>query len=434
MPDIAEAPSQSDSFAGRPACQEQFKALWPQMVANQPADNAYRRLYYYLHKLVDQAIGRILDALEASGMADDTIIVFTSDHGDLLGAHGGLQQKWANAFDEATRVPMVIKGPGVASLPGGITAPTSHVDLIPTLLGLAGIDVERAAAGVAQTPHGSPTAAGPRPQRHRHRPRCRRVDRRGHLLHDRGQRHQRAGSGQRPHRRTVQLASNAPAVHRVGRHEPAHRRRRRTRALEAQPLLRATRRVERRPRNHGDAGTPPAAEPAWELHNLTVDPEERTNLSTDAPETFSEMRDVFEAQREREAAVAVDRYRSLVRAGCRAARTSAKHPTGAPQMSRRQVFLLVAAIGLLPVALSYGLAPGRSLEFLFDVSIENVNGTHMFRAIMGLYLGFILFWIIGAFREMCDKPLSIASWFSCSVWLLGDRSAFWQMDSPTGYS
>ena len=113
MPDIPEAPSQSDSFDGRPACQEQFRGLWPQMVAPQPADVAYRRLYYYLHKLVDQAIGRILDALDASGMADDTIVVFTSDHGDLLGAHGGLQQKWANAFDEAIRVPMIVKGPGV---------------------------------------------------------------------------------------------------------------------------------------------------------------------------------------------------------------------------------------------------------------------------------------------------------------------------------
>ena len=102
-----------DSFAGRPACQETFKTVWPQMVAEQPADLAYRRLYYYLHKIVDQAIGRILDALAASGMADDTIVVFTSDHGDLLGAHGGLQQKWCNAFDEATRVPLLVAGPGV---------------------------------------------------------------------------------------------------------------------------------------------------------------------------------------------------------------------------------------------------------------------------------------------------------------------------------
>ena len=119
VPDIAEAPSQADSFAGRPACQEQFKTVWPQMIADQPADLAYRRLYYYLHKLVDQAIGRILDALEASGMADDTIVVFTSDHGDLLGAHGGLQQKWYNAFDEAIHVPLVVNGPGIAPVADG---------------------------------------------------------------------------------------------------------------------------------------------------------------------------------------------------------------------------------------------------------------------------------------------------------------------------
>ena len=84
-------------------------------------------------------------------MADDTIVVFTSDHGDLLGAHGGLQQKWANAFDEATRVPMVVKGPGVTPLDVGIDIPTSHVDLIPTLMGLAGIDAERAAAELTRT-------------------------------------------------------------------------------------------------------------------------------------------------------------------------------------------------------------------------------------------------------------------------------------------
>ena len=150
VPEIPEPPSQSDSFEGRPACQEQWKAVWWQMVYEQPADVAYRRLYYYLHKLVDKAIGRILESLEASGMADDTIVLFTSDHGDLLGAHGGMQQKWYNAFDESVRVPLLVKGPGVAATARGIATPTSHVDLIPTLMGLAGIDTERAAAGVAE--------------------------------------------------------------------------------------------------------------------------------------------------------------------------------------------------------------------------------------------------------------------------------------------
>ena len=151
VPVIGEPPSQADSFAGRPACQEQFKATWPQMVTAQPADVAYRRLYYYLHKLVDQAIARILDALEASGLAENTIIVFTSDHGDLLGAHGGLQQKWYSAFDEAIHVPLLVNGPGIVPRSGGISIPTSHVDLLPTLLGLADIDVNEAAALIQAT-------------------------------------------------------------------------------------------------------------------------------------------------------------------------------------------------------------------------------------------------------------------------------------------
>ena len=141
VPVIPEAPSQADSFAGRPACQEQWKALWWQVIYEQHPDAGYRRLYYSLQKLVDQAVARILEALDASGMADDTIVVFTSDHGDMLGAHGGMQQKWCNAFDESIRVPMIVKGPGVTRRDGGIDTPTSHVDLIPTLMGLAGIDL-----------------------------------------------------------------------------------------------------------------------------------------------------------------------------------------------------------------------------------------------------------------------------------------------------
>ena len=59
VPEIAEAPSQADGFAGRPPCQEQFKAVWPKMLFDTPPDLAYRRLYYFLHKVVDQAIGRM---------------------------------------------------------------------------------------------------------------------------------------------------------------------------------------------------------------------------------------------------------------------------------------------------------------------------------------------------------------------------------------
>lgn len=69
------------------------------------------------------------------------MIVFTSDHGDFLGSHGGLHPKWYMAYEEALRVPMVVVAPGTA---GGrsVPMPTSHIDIVPTILGLAGRDAE----------------------------------------------------------------------------------------------------------------------------------------------------------------------------------------------------------------------------------------------------------------------------------------------------
>ena len=297
VPDIVAAPSQTDSFVGRPACQEQFRALWPQMVAPQPTDNAYRRLYYYLHKLVDQAIGRILDALEASGMADDTIIVFTSDHGDLLGAHGGLQQKWANAFDEATRVPMVIKGPGVASVPGGITAPTSHVDLIPTLLGLADIDVEGAAEEVAR----HHTEARPLPGRDLSGIVSGRaaVESIGEAVYFMTADNVTSGQAQANVLTGEPFDSLDPpaCIESVVTSLPTGA----NGAPELWKLNHYYERLDEWDAGHGTpitAGARPVAEPAWELHNLTVDPEERTNRIADAAGTLSEMRTVLDAQRD----------------------------------------------------------------------------------------------------------------------------------------
>ncbi len=149
VPDFPAAPSQDDSLDRRPRCQGRFLELWPQVLFDVPNDTAYRRLYLWLHKLVDAAIDATLDALDRSGAADETIIVFTSDHGDLLGAHGGLQQKWFNAYDEAVHVPMVIAGPGIANAER-VSIPTSHVDLLPTLLGLVGADPEDLAHTVTQ--------------------------------------------------------------------------------------------------------------------------------------------------------------------------------------------------------------------------------------------------------------------------------------------
>jgi arylsulfatase A-like enzyme len=297
VPDIPEPPSQSDSFAGRPACQELFKAVWPQMIADQPADLAYRQLYYYLHKVVDQAIGRILDSLEASGMADDTIVVLTSDHGDLLGAHGGLQQKWCNAFDEATHVPMVLRGPGITPIAGVINTPTSHVDVIPTLMGLAGIDVERAAAGVAA----HHTEARPLPGR----------DLSGLLTGKvavppvaaplyfmteddvtRGLNHSNLLTGKdfTPVSQPSNIESVITTLPTGDGGTP-----------ELWKLNHYYERLDEWNAAQGITPNPfaaPAAEPVFEMHNLTADPDERHNRVSDAAAELSQLQSILESERD----------------------------------------------------------------------------------------------------------------------------------------
>jgi len=87
-------------------------------------------------------------------------------------------------------------------------------------------------------------------------------------------------------------------------------------------------------------------------------------------------------------------------------------------MNIRQIFLLITAIGLTPIALSYGLIPQKSLSYLFDVSVSNTNGIHIFRGVMGLYLGMTLFWIIGAFKVQVRQ----AALYSLIVFMLGIAS------------
>src|SRR5262245_18019927 len=80
-----------------------------------------------------------VQALFSSRFRDNTIIIFTSDHGDLLGSHAGLHQKWYTAYDEAIRVPLIVWNPQLFPTPRTIENLTSHVDLLPTLLGFAGL-------------------------------------------------------------------------------------------------------------------------------------------------------------------------------------------------------------------------------------------------------------------------------------------------------
>ena len=80
-----------------------------------------------------------------------------------------------------------------------------------------------------------------------------------------------------------------------------------------------------------------------------------------------------------------------------------------------RVFLLICAIGLVPIALGYGVAPSVTMDRLFGIGVEGTNLTHVFRAIMGLYLGMIVIWVLGAFRRSLTRPALVC----CAVFMLG---------------
>ncbi len=73
-----------------------------------------------------------------------------------------------------------------------------------------------------------------------------------------------------------------------------------------------------------------------------------------------------------------------------------------------RLYLLVSAAGLTAVALSYGVAPATILPHLLDITVEGTDLTHVFRAIMGLYLGMIVLWVLGAFRPSLTRAAVIA--------------------------
>lgn len=101
------------------------------------AQQAYRASISFL----DAQVGRVLDALAKTGLAGNTIVVFTSDHGYHMGEHG-LYQKMS-LFEESARVPLLISAPGRCQAGSVARAPVSQVDLFPTLAALCGVEAPK---------------------------------------------------------------------------------------------------------------------------------------------------------------------------------------------------------------------------------------------------------------------------------------------------
>ncbi len=140
-----------------------YQASWVFPVAD--FDDAkwrqYVWAYYRMIEMVDAEIGRVLDALRQSGQEKNTLVVFTSDHGDCQGAHGWNQK--TVFYDESSRVPLILRQPGV-TVPGRSNRLVqTGIDLVPTLCRHAGVPLPEGLPGIslAETVRGE-TAEDPR--------------------------------------------------------------------------------------------------------------------------------------------------------------------------------------------------------------------------------------------------------------------------------
>ncbi len=108
-------------------------------VASTEAITKFHQGYYAHIRAIDREFGRLLKALDDTGQADHTIVIFTSDHGEMAGSHGRMYKQVP--FEESSRVPFYVRYPGVTPKSGASDTLFASIDIYPTLCGLAGIPV-----------------------------------------------------------------------------------------------------------------------------------------------------------------------------------------------------------------------------------------------------------------------------------------------------
>jgi uncharacterized sulfatase len=127
-----------------------FNAGLVRHVQSEKVVRANMATYYGMISMMDHYIGRILDRLDELGMADDTIVVFTTDHGHLFGQHG-LTSKGPFHYEDLLKLPMIVRYPGHVPAARTTGAMQSLVDFAPTFLRLCGLTIPREMTGVDQS-------------------------------------------------------------------------------------------------------------------------------------------------------------------------------------------------------------------------------------------------------------------------------------------
>lgn len=141
---------------GRPEAQQQYLEGWSYWLGTIPADRSdmWEIFYNYYLNLIrdnDETLSTLLATLDELQLWDNTIVVFTADHGELAGSHGGLRGKGPFPYEQETHVPFVVVHPDHPG-PAECHAVTSHIDLLPTLVGLTGVSAEKRRKATADLP------------------------------------------------------------------------------------------------------------------------------------------------------------------------------------------------------------------------------------------------------------------------------------------
>jgi choline-sulfatase len=110
-----------------------FLALATGHVRTRDRQLCYARFYAFLHQQVDREIGKLLDALDRKGLTEDTIVIRTSDHGEMGMAHGRSRQKFYNAYRETLSIPLIFSSPVLFPQHRTSSSMASLIDVLPTL-------------------------------------------------------------------------------------------------------------------------------------------------------------------------------------------------------------------------------------------------------------------------------------------------------------
>jgi arylsulfatase len=139
-----------DDLNGKPERQKVAHLMDAMDTASEEIIRKVRAIHYGMIRFIDDTLERIMQKMDELGLTDNTVIIFTSDHGDSMGAHGLIQKH--NAFyDSFTRVPFIVANPGYNG-PRHSPHMVELIDVMPTVLDFAGIPAPPGAQGNSLTP------------------------------------------------------------------------------------------------------------------------------------------------------------------------------------------------------------------------------------------------------------------------------------------